>query len=172
MAQDVINNDLHVNGNLSSKTFAPPSGSITNAHISASADIDATKVEHQLALDYEQLPGTAVVADTRDLHIVHGATGSVVSFRAAITGTIATGADRTVNVDLQKSTGAGAFATILSATLEFDNASVLRTVATSAVATPALVAGDILRVVVTVAGAAGNQALGLIATATIREDAV
>ena len=171
MAQDLINNDLHVNGTLSAKLFTAPSGSITNTHVSASADIDATKLEHQFPLDYKQLPGTAVVADTQDLHIVHGATGSIVSFRAAITGTIATGADRTVNVDLQKSTGGGAFATILSATLLFNNADVLRTAESATILTPGLVVGDILRVVVTVAGAAGNQALGLIATATIREDA-
>lgn len=171
MALDVINNDLHVNGNFTCKTFDPPDGSLTNSHFSASADIDATKVEHQIPLDYQQVPGTAILAATSDLHIVHGAGGSVVSFRAAVTGAIATGADRTVNVDLQKSTGAGAFATILSATLLFNNVSVLRTVGSAAIATPALVAGDILRVVVAVAGSAGNQAQGLIVTATIREDA-
>lgn len=171
MAQDIVNNDLHVNGTLSAKTFNAPSGAISNAQISATADIDATKLEHQHFLNYQQVPGTAVVAATVDLAIVRGATGTVVAFQAAITGTIATGADRTVNVDLQKSTGAGAFATILSATLLFNNVSVLRTMVAAAIATPGLVAGDILRVVVTVAGAAGNQALGLIATATIREDA-
>lgn len=171
MAQDLFNNDLHVNGTLSCKAFSAPAGAITDAMVSAAAGIQATKLEHQFPLPYEQLPASAVVAETRDIHIVHGATGSVVSFRAAITGTIATGADRTVNVDLQKSTGAGAFATILTGTILFNNGSALRTVASATISATTLVAGDILRVVVTVAGAAGNQALGLIVTATIRESA-
>ena len=38
------------------------------------------------------------------------------------------------------------------------------------VAVTALVAGDILRLVLTVAGAAGAQAQGLIVTLTVRED--
>lgn len=171
MALDVINNDLHVNGNFSCKSFDPPDGTVTDAHISASAGISATKLEHQFDLDYSQVPGTAVVAETRDVRLVHGAEGTVVSFRAAITGAIATGADRTVTVDLQKGSAGSAFATILTATMSFNNTDALRTAKSAAIQTTSLAAGDILRVVVTVAGAAGNQAQGLIVSVTVREDA-
>lgn len=170
MAQDLIYNDLHVFGTLSAKTVVLPAGVVSNTAVSAAAAIAATKLEHQFGLRYNQAPGTAVVADTQDLHIVHGVTGEVVSVEAALTGAIATGADRTVDVDLQKSTGAGAFATILMATVQFTNASVLRTVSAATISSTALVDGDILRMVVTVAGAAGVQAQGLIVTVQIRED--
>ncbi len=63
---------------------------------------------------------------------------------------------------MKKSTGAGAFATVLASTLVFTNASVLRTaVAATLGATLTYVVGDIFQLYVTVAGAAGNQALGL-----------
>lgn len=74
---------------------------------------------------------------------------------------VATGADRTITVDLQKSTGAGAYATILSATIGFTNVSAVRTMVVGTFSNTALVAGNILRTVVTVAGAAGAQATGL-----------
>ncbi len=170
MAQDLIYNDLHVFGNLSAKTMTVPASSVTNNSVSAAAAIAATKLEHQFALGYTQVPGAAIVAATQDVHIVHGQTGEVVSFEAAITGAIATGADRTVNVDLQKSTGAGAFATILTATILLDNTDVLRTVNAATISSANLVDGDILRVIITVAGAAGAQGEGLIVTLQLRED--
>lgn len=170
MTQSITDGDLYVKGHLTSKTFAAPDGSITNAMLSASAAIAATKLEHQFAIPYTQVPGTAIVAFTQDIHIVKGATGEVVGFEAAVTGAVATGADRTVNVDLQKSTGAAAFATILTGTILFNNVSVLRTVVAATISSANLVDGDILRIIVTVAGAAGNQGQGLIVTTTLRED--
>lgn len=171
MAQDLINNDLHVNGALTAKQFTAPTGSITNTSIAASAGIAATKVEHQFDLSLAQVPGTAVVAETRDIRAVHGATAEVVAFKAGITGAIATGADRTVTIDLHKGNSGSAFATILTAPIVLDNTNTLRTLETAAIASPDLVVGDILRFVVTVAGAAGSQGQGLIISCTIREDA-
>ena len=113
---------------------------------------------------------SSVTALTKDVYVVKGANGTLLGFTAAITGTIATGADRTVTVDLQKSTGAGAFATVLSATIQFNNVSVLRTASSGTFSSTSLVAGDLLRVVVTVAGAAGNQALGLVCSIQLREE--
>jgi hypothetical protein len=164
MARTVLSGDVHVSGTLSSGDLSPPAGSIDNTAIQAGAAgnyVAATKLEHQFALPYTQDAGTPVAAATKDIHIVEGATGEVAWVKAAITGTIATGADRTVTVDLQKSTGAGAFATVLTTTIVLDNASVLRTAEEAVVKVDGsedLVTGDILRVVITVAGAAGNQA--------------
>lgn len=171
MAQDLINNDLHVNGTLSCKTFNAPAGSIGDAAIKATAGIDATKLEHQFDIGLAQPPGTDVVAETRDLRIIHGSSGEVVAVKAAITGAVATGADRSVTIDLQKGNVATGFASILASTLPFVSTDTLRAVKQAAIANPNLAIGDILRLVVTVAGVAGNQAKGLIVSVTLREDA-
>ena len=88
---------------------------------------------------------------------------------AAINGAIATGADRTVTVDLQKSTAGGAFSTVLSSTIGFTNASVLRTPVSGTINSPAYSALDEFRVVVSVAGSASAQATGLIVRAVFSE---
>jgi hypothetical protein len=171
VAQTQFESDLYVNGNISARTITLPNTTVTNAMVAAAADIAATKLEHQRAISMHQVPGSAVVAETRDIHIVRGATGGLLQLEAAITGTIATGADRTVTIDLHKSTAAGAFATVLSGTVVLDNTSVLRTPEAATFSSTSLVDGDILRLVVTVAGAAGNQALGLVVTLTFTEKA-
>lgn len=144
---------------------------LVNNDIDTAAAIAATKLQGEFNVPLTQT-GT-VVAATQYVHVVRGVNGQVVALQAAITETIATGGDRTVTLDLARSTGAGAFASILSSTLVFTSASVLRTVSTASLSSSptALVAGDILRLTVAVAGAAGNQALGLAAAVILREDA-
>lgn len=171
MAQDIVNNDLHVNGHLTARTMDIPAGSITNDDVSASAAIAATKLEHQHVLNYAQANGTAVVADTRGLFICRGASGLLVQLDALITGAIATGGDRTVTVDLKKGSAGSAYATVLNTPLQFNNGHALRTVVQAVITTTALAAGESLIVEVTVAGAAGNQAQGLLVTLTLRESA-
>ncbi len=114
---------------------------------------------------------TTVIAATEDIHIVRGATGTLVGFEASINGAIATGADRTITVDLHKSTGGAAFATVLSSTIGFTNVSTLRTAVAAVInaASAALVDGDQLAIIVTVAGAASAQATGLSVTLTYTE---
>jgi len=147
-----------------------PSRSIVDNMLSDSAAIQAKKFVRHGAIDRE-LFGRAVTvtALTQDVHIVRGATGTLLGFEASINGTIATGADRTVTVDLQKSTGGGAFSTVLSSTIGFTNSSTLRTAVAGVFSVTGLVDGDQLAVIVTVAGSAGNQALGLSMTLTYEE---
>ena len=172
-SQNRTEGSLHVAGQLSCQTFTPPAGSVVNASIaagSAGSYIERSKGVQGHAITNELFgPTTAVTAVTRWWHTVRGATGTVVSVEAAIA-VVATGADRTITVDLHKSTGAGAFATILSATAGFTNASAVRTPVAGTISTASLVDGDILAIVVTVAGAAGNQATGLTVTVNIGED--
>lgn len=145
-----------------------PNGQVTNNMIVG--PIDASKLYRHQSWDKELFgPAASVTALTTDAHIVRGTAGLLVGFQGAICGAIATGADRTVTVDLQKSTGAGAFATVLSGTIGFTNASVLRTPVSGVISSSALVAGDILRVIVTVAGSASAQATGLVVTLTYAE---
>lgn len=168
-----IPGNLHVAGQLSSQTQSYPAGSVTNTAIAAGATgtyIDRTKVYHQYTIDAELFgPLVSVAALTKWLHIVRGAAGTIVAIEAAIA-VVATGADRTITVDLHKSTGAGAFATVLSATIGFTNASAVRTPVAGTLSSSTLVDGDILEVIVTVAGSAGNQATGLTVTLTLAEE--
>lgn len=169
---NIIDSDMLFRGNVQfTKAIALKAGSVTAASIAAAAGIEASKVQQQHSFSVELFgPAVTITALTKLLATIRGATGTIVAVQAAIV-TKATGNDRTVNVDLQKSTGGGAFATVLTSTLEFDDGSDNLTVEDATINTAGLVAGDILRLVITVAGAAGNQALGLIVTVTVREDA-
>ncbi len=142
---------------------------ILDANIGASANIDGRKVQPTHQIPYSQT-GT-VAADKQYVFHCRAATGTLLQVTASITETIATGADRTVDVDVQKSTGGGAFATVLSATIHFTNASTLYATSTATISDSTLITDDWLRVVITVAGAAGNQALGLAVSLHIREAA-
>ena len=159
---------LHVT-NLTATNFTPPASCVTNAAVAAAAGIAATKLVHQFSLDYAQAPGSDIATATLDLHIAQ-ATGEIVAFEAAITGVVATG-DRSVTVDLQKSTGGGAFATVLSAAITLDSGNALRVLEAGTVSTTTFADGDLLRVVVTqVAGSTGTRPQGLAVTVTVREN--
>jgi hypothetical protein len=144
-----------------------PDDSVTSASIDG--PIAASKLEGEYQMTLSQTG--VIAAATQYLRAIHGTTGTVVSVEAAITEAVTAGADRTVTIDVLKSTGAGAFATILSAPIVLDDASVLRTVVQASIAGDTLAAGDILKMTVAVAGVDSTQATGLVATVTIREDA-
>jgi len=145
---------------------------VNDANVGVNAAIDADKLQHRHPLDTELIASaSAVTAVTKLLHI-SAVTGAVIGLKAVVM-TAATGADRTVTVDLQRSTGGAAFATVLTTAIILNNASTAR-VAQNAVVNAtliSLVAGDILQVVVTVAGSAGDQAKGLLISAVIDENA-
>jgi Concanavalin A-like lectin/glucanases superfamily len=113
-------------------------------------------------------PTTTIAGLTKLLHTVNGATATIVHAEAIIT-VQATGGDRTINVDIQKSTGGGAFATIMSATIAITNATTIRVPVSGTFSNTSLVDGDILQAVVTVAGSAGAQAQGLLLNLWLRE---
>jgi hypothetical protein len=157
--------DLQVAGRIMCGSFTPPADCVTNNTVAADAGIEASKVIHQAPIRYEQAVGTAVVAETRGLFIARSS-GEIVDFEAAIIGAIATDVSRTISIDVKKSTGEGAFATILSATLDFSSSSVLRRNYPATVSAVSYIDGDIFEVVVTVAGGSGSQAQGLLCTLT------
>jgi len=172
MALSTINGDVHVNGTLSSKIMNPPANSVGNSAVKAAAAIAASKLEHQWNhFEEVYVEGTTIVAlASRMIHTVTGVTGEVVAIEGWIT-TQATGADRTVTVDLEKSTAGGAFATILSTTVDITNSTTIRTAVAGILSDGNLVVGDMLRLVVTVAGSASAQAAGLFVSVVLREDA-
>lgn len=148
-----------------------PNAGLTNDDIAPQAGIQASKLERYPAATEELFAAatTVVALASRMLATIRGATGTVIGFESAIV-TKATGADRTIAVDLQKSTGGGAFASICSVTCNFTNSSANLTPVAAVLSSTTLVDGDILRAVVTVAGSAGAQALGLHCTLHWKED--
>ena len=146
-------------------------GQITDNHIKAGADIAYSKLQHSFPLVLSQATGTAVVSETRVVHVAKGA-GALLSVEASVV-TVATGADRTVTVDVKKSTGGGAFATLLSETIVLDDDSVALIPEEGTVSsTPTYADGDLIEIVVTVAGSADAQAEGLVVTAWCYEESI
>jgi hypothetical protein len=168
----VMKGDFHFPDRVTFTDIGLPDSSVDASMIEASAGIEASKCEQERVIRYTQVTGTAVVANAGEgLHIVTGATGDVISIEAVVTGAIATGADRTVTIDLKKSTGGAAYASILTSTIVLDNTNTLRVLEAGAITGGTLVDGDSLLLTVAVAGASGNQAQGLLVVVRLREDA-
>lgn len=169
MAQSTHNGDLFVAGNLGARTMSIPAGTISNDAVAAGAAIAATKLEHQFALYYQQAVGSNVAAATVGLHVCRGTTGEIVSVEAALIGQVPDG-NRTAVVDLKKSTGGGAFASVLAAAITLDSANTIRVAEAGTVSSADLVDGDILQIAVTLGGDADLHPQGLIVTVNLRED--
>jgi hypothetical protein len=84
--------------------------------------------------------------------------------------TAATGNDRVVTVDVQKSTGNAAFASVLTGVGTFTNTSTNFAVTDLTLSgTPTLAENDLLRAVVTANGSNGAQAIGVIVDVILYE---
>lgn len=166
MGQTRVDQDFHVNGTLTAKVFNPPASCITNASIITGAGIDTSKMDHRHRKDVSQV-GT-VADETRSIYIARAA-GEVRSFEASLAGACVGGA--TVTLDLQKSTGGGAFASILSAPISFSNADAARSVKAGTISSGAFVDGDVFQVVVDATTGGGTVGTGLIGDAEFDEEA-
>lgn len=163
-----IQDALTVLGNVNLKP------SVLNGNtINPSLPVPALAQESRDIIPYTQPHGSTIASETRCIYAVKSvqSPGAVVDdFRAAITGQIMTG-DRTVSVDLQKSTGGGAFASILSGGgISFTASDSVRTPKLATITSPNLVAGDLLAIVVVyTAGTTGTVPQGLLAQTNVRE---
>lgn len=135
-----IEGDFHVNGNFSAKTMTLPDGNVTNAKVASGADLGAEKMEHLHVLTGAQ-PNTAAADETRAVHVVHGATGTILAFEAGSIA-IAVG-DATCTVDLKKNG-----TTVLTAPITLDSSSANRVAQAGTLSVTSLVDGDLLEVVV------------------------
>ena len=143
-------------------------GGLSNDSIAAGAAIAASKLKHQYTIDVELAEqGTEIAAIEKLLHIVRGTTATLVSFEGIIVVQGATSG--TVNVDLQRSTAGGAFASITTTDIVLQYNSTILVPITATLSTTALVDGDILKAVVSVSGG-GTYPDGLLATLTLVED--
>ena len=139
-------------------------GGLRNSDIAAGAALAANKIVHQKTIATELFdPTTTIAALAGELLFIAGAAGTLQSFEGIVV-TNPTGADRTVTVDLHRSTGAGAFATVLSTNIEIVDGTADLTPVVAVFSNSVVADGDIYKVIVTVGGGAGNQALGLLVT--------
>lgn len=157
--------DLYISGALSARSFTAPNGSITDAAIQPNAGIQSTKLEHEHRPIISQ-SGTATT-QTRVIHVCRGAVGSIAAF---VAGSLAKAVgDSTVTVDLQKSSGGAAFASVLTAAITLDSANADRVAEAGSIADEDLAAGDILQVVITATVGTGTLPTGLFAALSVRE---
>lgn len=160
MALNRFEGDLYVTGNIGGGTLSVPASTLTDAGVSASADITATKLEMQKSFTYGQ-NGTASSV-TVPIHSVYGATGAVVAIKAG--SIVANIGAATVTVDLKKNG-----TTMLSGVITLDNANTARVAEAGTLSVTSLVAGDLLELVIVATAGGGTLATGLFVTVTISE---
>ena len=103
--------------------YSDPTNKIDNSCIPPAANIDDSKINHRARILYNQIAGSDPTAGSC---IVFRAYAGAKVLAANVTPiAVPAGGTKTMTVDIQKSTGAGAFATILSSTTTLDRKSVV-----------------------------------------------
>lgn len=164
MPFSTINSDVYVAGTLSAQTTALSAGAVADTQVSATAAIQATKLQQQHQPCYSQ-EGTANAAVERKvMHVVRGATATLVEFAVGAV-TAATG-NATATIDLKKNGS-----TVLTGTISLTSATAAyATAQPGGYTSTSLVAGDVLECHVTAVNAgSGALAKGLFARLTLRE---
>lgn len=146
-----------------------PDGVVTEETLQQNANIDAELFERFVSQTYRQVDGTNVVSQTSTIYSSRKA-GTLDSLLVFPT-TAPTGGDLAYTVDLKKSTGAGAFATVLSAVVTVNSSSTDRTIQTGTINSPAFIANDTFQLVVATSGSTGSQGQGLCVTIHAKENA-
>lgn len=163
-----LDSNFHVAGNLSAETMNIPSGTIVNSDVSATAAIGAEKLVHRFPIRYSQNE-SAVVADAIEGIHIAAAAGTIASIEAVCTSSAPVGA-ATVDIDLEKSTGGGAFASVLSAAITLDSGNTVRVLEAGTVSSPSYADGDVLRINVDATAGGGTLPTGLVVVVTLQEN--
>jgi len=151
------------------KAPAMPEGSIDDDMIESGAGIQASKVVHQIALHHVQADGSDVAAAVELVHIARGA-GELLAV-SVVADAVPAGGDKEVSVEVKKSTGGAAFATLLDSAVTLSSSDTDRTVKDATVASSNdYAADDVISIEVSVSGSTGSQAQGLCVTAWVREN--
>jgi hypothetical protein len=160
MAQSVIQGDVLVTGNLSASSFNAPSNSVSNSSVIAGAQIDYSKLVHEVSIPLCTVEGTAVVTSSYPVFIARTAT-TLVAFNVAIV-TPPTTSD-TITVDLRNHYGGGN-TSLLSSVVTLNSATTTYTMVTGTLASTSILAGSVLEIVITATGTSGK---GLITNTTL-----
>jgi hypothetical protein len=158
-----ISGNLIVDGQVIPRLLSVPASSVGDAAVSAAAGIDASKLDHQHQQTYSQ-PNTAATAEVRVLHVVRGATATVLAVKA---GSIAKAiGDSTVTIDVKKNG-----TTILSSTFVLDSSNSNYVAESGTVNVSAGVVGDVYTAHITISAGSGTLPTGVYVTIELREDA-
>lgn len=134
-----------------------------NDDLVAAAGVQANKLVHQKTVAVELAEAATVVAAIDKLICTTNASGKLQSFEGTIV-VQATDVSRTVTVDLHRSTGGGAFATVLSTTVDITDSTTILVPKVAVFSSTTVADGDVFKAVCTVAGGSGTQAKGLVVT--------
>ncbi len=166
MALTVLPTDLQVQGNLSASTMTLPAASVGDAQATTGSPITAAKLQHQYEKIAQPQDSTTNAAVSRKvIHVVKGATATIVSFDVGAV-TAAT-VDATTTIDLKKNGSS-----ILTGAVSLTASTAAFALLAGSLASSSLVAGDVLEFHITAATvAAGALAKGVFGRLVIREDA-
>lgn len=143
---DIRSGDVNFTGTVRhTGTLVPSAGCVADSHVSASADIGVAKQRHRIKVCYSQ-SGTPVAA-TAPVYVCRVSTATIVSVKM---GQVAKNSSGSATVDVKKSTGGGALATVLSATMVNNSSDTDLTAEAGTISSSSLVSGDLLAVVVTI----------------------
>jgi len=169
MSQTSFTDDLY-SPNVSCKTIRATSPCIGDSMILSDAAIAASKLVHRYHATHAQKAGTDVVSETMPVHTFRAA-GSIVAVE--IVPIVApTGGNKLFTVDVKRGNAGAGFASILSAVITVDQASVSRTVYVAAITLPNAVDGDTLEVVIAASGSTGSQGQGVLVNVHVEEQPV
>lgn len=161
---NTLDGDLRVRGRVIPDALTLPTSSIGNTQFNPADPLGVANQQHQYVKQLAQAFGAAAASERRVLHRVYGATATLLDVKAGVV-QVAGGA-ATVTVDLYKNG-----VSVLSATITLDNTVTAFGTKTGAFASTALVAGDVLEVVLTAAAGGGTLPQGVFVEVTLKEDA-
>lgn len=159
-----VEGNLHVTGTLTAEGLVPSAGSVTDNSVLAGANVAATKLEHQYIVTEDLCNhATAAAAVRKVIHVVRGATGSVVAFGAG--STVIAVSSGTATITLKKNGS-----TILSGSIVLDSSNTVNVLeAAPGFTSTALVVGDVLEAEIT--AVASTEPKGVFVVLVIREKA-
>jgi len=159
-----LEGNTHIVGTLSATAMTLPSGCVDNAKVAAAAGVDASKLEHQHQITLAQDNGSAAVAQTRVVHVVYGATGTLLALQAGCE-TPNVG-DATITVDLHVNGSS-----VLSAAIELSSSQSAYELVEGVISSAGLSADDVIEIVIAVNAGTGTLGQGVFANLVLREDA-
>lgn len=154
--------DLYITGTLSTASLSIPALTVDNAAVSASAAIVYTKLVHKHNKTYAQSGNS--IDETKVIHVVHGATCTLLNFEVGVVTAFA-GSDA-CTVDLKKNG-----VSVLSAAVTLDSGDAAYAKVAGTISTAGGVDGDVYTVVQDFTTAAGTPATGVWASLALAEDA-
>ena len=160
-----IESDVYINGSLSAKTMSIPSGTVNNDDVASDAAIVTTKLIQRHSKTYAEDVAVTATAKNVPIHVVRGATGTLVAFEAG--SAVVCDENATITVDLKKNSSTNS---LLSAAIVLDHDNTAYTVEAGTIATAGLVDGDVVRAVIAVAAGTGTVGLGVFTNVLLDED--